>query len=223
MRLALDVRSIGKSAFLTIVVAAALTILTSAAAAQEAPATQPQPSSTAASEQHLERQRAFAKARIRQDNRRFPQEQVDAAEALYQIASKNWRSDEARASVKTLIAKYPELNRTGCAVLNLGQWCTGAERERYLKRAAEEYGDCFYRNGVQIGAYARYLLGHHYREQGKTADAERIFDEIRKSYPEAITPSGEVLVAVLREEAKGTRKPDTTTQPAADDQRPQIH
>lgn len=170
------------------------------------------PSSTAASEQQRERQRGFAKSRVRQDNRRFPKD-VAAAEQLYQVADQNWRSEEARKSLATMIEKFPELNRTGCAVLDFGQWSSGEQRERFLQRAIENHHDCFYGNGVQVGAFARYLLGHHYREQGNAADAERLFGEIRRNYPDAITHGGDLLVAVLREEAKG-QKPNIATQPA---------
>ena len=170
-------------------------------------------SGTAASEKQRERQRQFAKARMRQDNRRFSKDQVAEAEELYQVANKNWRSEEAARSLKTMIEKFPEMNRTGCAVLYLGQWSTGEQRETYLKRAVEKHSDCYYGNGTQVGGFARYLLGHYYREQGNTAEAEKLFDQIRKNYPEAITHRGDSLVAILREEAKGTTKPNTATQP----------
>jgi len=183
------------------------------AAAQAGPATSKAEGNVAATEKQRERQRQFAKARMRQDTRRFSKDQVAEAEDLYQVANKNWRSPEAAASLKTMIEKFPEMNRTGCAVLYLGQWSSGDEREQYLKRAVEKHSDCYYGNGTQVGGFARYLLGHYYREQGKTAEADKLFDEIRKNYPEAITHRGDLLVAVLREEAKGTTKPSTTTQP----------
>jgi beta-lactamase regulating signal transducer with metallopeptidase domain len=184
-----------------------------AAAAQAGPATAKAESGTAASDKQRERQRQFAKARMRQDNRRFSKDQVAEAEELYQVANKNWRSEEAAKSLKTMIEKFPEMNRTGCAVLYLGQWSGGEQRETYLKRAVEKHSDCYYGNGTQVGGFARYLLGHYYREQGKAAEAQKMFDEIRKNYPEAITHRGDSLVAILREEAKGTTKPNTSTQP----------
>ena len=183
------------------------------AAAQAGPATSKTEGNVTATEKQRERQRQFAKARMRQDNRRFSKDQVAEAEELYQVANKNWRSPEAATSLKTMIEKFPEMNRTGCAVLYLGQWSAGEQREQYLKRAIDKHSDCFYGNGVQVGGFARYLLGHYYREQGKTAEADKLFNEIRKNYPEAITHRGDLLVAVLREEAKGTTKPSTATQP----------
>ena len=203
--------------FVALALLAAAPIATSATqpapAAQAGPATSKAESSIAATEKQRERQRQFAKARMRQDNRRFSKDQVAEAEELYQVANKNWRSPEAAATLKTMIEKFPEMNRTGCAVLYLGQWSRGEEREQYLKRAVEKHSDCYYGNGTQVGGFARYLLGHYYREQGKTAEADKLFNEIRKNYPEAITHRGDLLTAVLREEAKGTTKPNTTTQP----------
>ncbi|MDQ3439728.1 MAG: right-handed parallel beta-helix repeat-containing protein [Planctomycetota bacterium] len=184
-----------------------------AAQAQAAPTTAKEESSVAAPQTLRERQRQSAKVRMRQDNRRFSKDEVAQAEELYQVANKNWRSEQAATSLKTMIEKFPEMNRTGCAVLYLGQWARGEQREEFLKRAIEKHSDCYYGNGVQVGGFARYLLGHHYREQGKTAEADKLFEEIRKNYPEAITHRGDLLIAVLREEAKGKTKPDTTTQP----------
>lgn len=168
-------------------------------------------SGTAATEPQRDRQRAFAKSRMRQDNRRNSKDDIAEAEALYQVANKNWRSAEARASLETLIEKFPELNRTGCAVLYLGQWSSGEQREQLLTRAVEKHSDCFYGNGVQVGGFARYLLGHYYREQGKTAEAKTLFDEIRKNYPEAITHSGQSIAAILdKEGASGTQTAPAT-------------
>ncbi|MGB7160745.1 MAG: hypothetical protein WBD40_21960 [Tepidisphaeraceae bacterium] len=164
-------------------------------------------SPTAAPAAQRDRQRNLARARMRKDSAKYSRDQIAEAEALYQVANKNWRSDEARASLKTMIEKFPDLNRTGCAVLYLAQWSRGDEREQLLKQAIEKYGDCYYGNGVQVGAFARYLLGHHYRDQGKAAEADKSFEEIRKGYAEAITHGGDSLVAVMQEDLAPTTQP----------------
>jgi len=168
-----------------------------------------------ATPEQLQRERTNAKVRIRQDVRRFPREQLNEADQLYQAAIKDWRSNEARQGVKALVQKFPELNRTGCALLYVGQMSAGQEREDYLKQAIA-HSDSYFGDGVQVGAYARYLLGHHYRDQGKSVEAERFFDEVRQSYPNAITHSGKLLVAVMREEGKEMKAEPVTTQEAAE-------
>jgi tetratricopeptide (TPR) repeat protein len=96
-----------------------------------------------------------------------------------------------------MISKYDKANRTGCALLYIGQMTKGEERERYLKQAIDGFSDCFYGDGVQVGAYARYYLAYYYKELGDTAKAKALFDEIRKDYPNSITHSGKPLVPGL--------------------------
>lgn len=196
-----------------------LLLLATIAAAQDqgnptAAATAPSAkSATVASEKHLERQRAFAKMRMRQDERRFSRSDVAKAEELYEAANGNWQGEAARESLKTMLQRYPELNRTGCAVLNVAQASTGDERERLLRLAVEKHGDCFYRTGVQVGGMARYLLAHAYRSGGKSGEAEKLLEEIRKNYPEAVTHDGRLLAAVLREEGTSGKQSVPATQP----------
>jgi parallel beta-helix repeat protein len=186
------------------------------AAAREAPATKPAAaadksgSSTAATPEQLERERANAKMRMQQDRRRFAKDDLADAEKLYQVANKNWRSAEARESLEKMVSKYPDFNRTGCALLYLGQMSEGKDRENYLKQAIK-HGDCYYGDGVQVGAFARYLLGHTYRDQGNKAEAQKLFDDIRTSFSSAITHGGDSLVAVMREEGQTMK---AGTQPA---------
>ena len=138
-----------------------------------------------------------ARARMRLDSKKHTPEELGQAEELYQVANKNWRTEEARQSLQQMVEKYPDVNRTGCAVLYLGQMSTGEERERLLTDAIEKYGDCYYGNGVQVGAFARYLLGMDYQSGGQADKAKEVFDEIRRNYPDSITHRGESIVAKL--------------------------
>jgi len=186
------------------------------AAAAEGPATKLADGNakpTAATPEQLKREKGNASSRLQQDRRRFPRQDISDAEALYQVANKNWRSAEAKESLQKMIAKYPQFNRTGCGILYLGQMSEGDERIKYLSQAVEKHSDCYYMNGVQVGAFGRYLLAHTYLDQGKNADAQKLFDEIRKDYPNAITPRGDSLIAVMNEEGKSMR---AGTQPSAE-------
>jgi hypothetical protein len=170
-------------------------------------------SSTAAPPEQLKREKGNAASRMQQDRRRFARQDVADAEAMYQAASKNWRSAEAKQGVRTMSAKYPQFNRIGCALMYLGQRAEGEERVRYLSEAIAKHGDCYFGNGVQVGSFGRYLLGHAYLDQGKDAEARKLFDEIRADYPNALTPGGASLVAVMKAEGKSMQ---AGTQPAGE-------
>jgi hypothetical protein len=169
------------------------------AQSERAPSPDARPA-TAATPRQLTRERENAKVRVQQDRRRFAKDDVADAEQLYQTARKDWRAPEARRAIETMVRQYPDFNRTGCALLYAGQAADGAEREKYLEEAIAGHGDCYFDDGVQVGAFARYLLGHTYLDQGKKAPAQQLFDELRASYPNAITHSGELLAAIVRDE-----------------------
>ena len=137
--------------------------------------------------------------RTAKDRKRYSQQELQEISRLYQIANKSWNSPEAKESLKKLIEKYDRANRTGCALLYLGQMNKGAEKEKYLKMAIADFGDCAYGDGVQVGAYARFHLAHYYKSSGKTADAKKLFAEIRKKYPESIDHRGNLLAASIPE------------------------
>jgi len=148
-----------------------------------------------------ERAKLTAKAhdRMRQDLQTHTAEQIGQAEALYQAANKNWRTPEARASLRKMIDQFPHLNRTGCALLYLGQMSQGDEKEKLLKEAIDAHGDCFYGDGVQVGPFARFLLAVHYRDKKEADKAKALFEEVRRDYPEAIDHKGKRLVEQIPE------------------------
>lgn len=149
-------------------------------------------------EQTIDR-RAGIRRKSAEERKIYTQEQLREIETLYQSANKDLNNPEAKSALKSLIEKYPKANRTGCAVQYVAQLSEGQEREDYLKLAIKDFSDCFYGNGVQVGAYARFYLGFYYQKAGKTAEAKALFDEIRKDYPEAVNHKGKRLVSMLPE------------------------
>lgn len=147
-------------------------------------------------EQDIDRT-AGIRAKYEEERKTYNKEQLREIEELYQSANKDLKSPAAKDALKNLIEKYPKANRTGCAVQYMGQMTEGDEREAYLKLAIKDFGDCFYGNGVQVGAYARFYLGHHYQKAGKEKEARALFDEIRENFPDAIDHKGRKLVALL--------------------------
>ncbi|HCE42180.1 MAG TPA: hypothetical protein DET40_01360 [Lentisphaeria bacterium] len=143
--------------------------------------------------QKAKEQQLKARQRMQKDLSVYSQEQLREIESLYQIANRNWRSQEAKDSLKQLVAKYGYANRTGCALLYLGQMSQGNEREEYLKMAMDVFSDCYYGDGVQVGAYARYYLAFYYRENGQDDKAKELFKEIKEKYPDAVDHKGRQL------------------------------
>jgi hypothetical protein len=66
-----------------------------------------------------EENKANARKRAAEDRRTYKPEELAEIESLYQVANKNWRTPEARESLKKLLDKYDRANRTGCATLYL--------------------------------------------------------------------------------------------------------
>lgn len=140
-----------------------------------------------------ERRKQFM-ARLDQDRKRYSEAEMREIEELYQIANRKFNSAEAQESLKKLISKYSCANRTGCAVLYLGQMCPDRpQAEEYLRQAIANYSDCWYGDGVQVGAYARFYLAGYYRQSGKNQEAEKLYQEIREKYPDAVTHNGKPL------------------------------
>lgn len=135
--------------------------------------------------------------KMARDLEKYTREQLHEAEELYQVANRKWGSPEAAESLRTMIRKYPDINRTGCAVLYIAQRSEGAERVRYLQDCIEEYGGCMYGDGVQVGAYARFLLAQHYRSMGDEEEADALSKEIRTEYADAIDHQGNLLIDSL--------------------------
>ena len=100
--------------------------------------------------------------------------------------------------MKKVISKYSRSNRAGCAMLYLGQFHKdGKNNEYYLKKAINKYDDCFYGDGVQVGAYARYYLAILYLREGKKEEAKALFKQIKAKYPNAIDHRGKSLASQI--------------------------
>ena len=140
--------------------------------------------------------------KMAQDRDKYTPEQLRDAESLYQVANQKWGTPEAAESLQTMIQKYPDINRTGCATLYVAQKSQGAERARHLQDCIEKFNDCFYGNGVQVGAYARFLLAGDYLRQGQQAKAGALYSEIKARYPDAVDHGGHLLVDSIKVDSK---------------------
>jgi hypothetical protein len=77
----------------------------------------------------------------------------------------------------------------------------GVERAQDLTRAIQDYGDCWYGDGTQVGPYARTLLAMDYAASGRMDEARALAQEVAGNTPDAVEHSGRSLVTELR--AKG--------------------
>jgi serine/threonine protein kinase len=132
-------------------------------------------------------------ARANLDMERYSLTQLREIEALYISANRNWNSPEAKKNLETLISKYGKANQTGCAILYLGQMSAGEEKEKYLRQAIYDHSDCWYSDGVAVGAYSRFLLAQYYQQIGKKAEALNLLEKMQKDYPDAIDHTGKPL------------------------------
>ncbi len=142
--------------------------------------------------------RAKFNQKMTQDQQKYSRQQLADAEQLYQVANQKWGTAEASNSLQQMIQKYPDIDRTGCAVLYVAQMSTGEDRARYLQDCIEKYNDCFYGDGVQVGVYARFMLAGDLRQKGETAKAKALLDEIKSKYPDAVDHSGNLLVNQMK-------------------------
>ena len=140
--------------------------------------------------------------KMRQDRDKYTPEQLNEAEELYQVANQKWGTPEANESLQKMIKKYPDINRTGCAMLYVAQRSDGEERAKYLRDCIEKFNDCFYGDGVQVGAYARFLLAEYYRSTGEKEEAAELYQEIRTKYADAVDHGGRLLMESIRNESK---------------------
>ena len=147
----------------------------------------------AKAKENVAAQRAKARERMRKDAEIYSPDELKEIEKLYQVANRQWRTEEGKESLKELIKKYDKANRTGCALLYLGQMSKGEERENYLKQAIDHFSDCFYGDGVQVGAYARFYLAYYYKDSGEKDKADKLFAELKTQYPDAIDHKGRLL------------------------------
>jgi TolA-binding protein len=142
--------------------------------------------------------RVMFEKRRAEDREKYSQEQLREAENLMGVADQHFGSAEASEALQTLLKKYPTSNRAGCAMLYVAQTSKGDSRQSSLRECIEKYNDCFYGDGVQVGAYARLLLAEDLKTNGEEKRATALYTEIKTSYPDAIDHRGNLLVDSIK-------------------------
>jgi hypothetical protein len=147
------------------------------------------------------RQRAYQERFDRRcdlDQKKYTKEQLAEAENMSAAAESKLRSPEFIESVNQMLQKFPGANRTGCLLLQLAQTTTGPESEKYFKDCIEKYNDCYFGDGVQVGAFARFWLANYYSKTGENEKAEALRKEIKDNYSDAIDHYGQFLINLIK-------------------------
>ena len=158
-----------------------------------------QPLQTQAEQQA--RQRAYRERFDRRrelDLKKYTREQLTEAENMYAAAESKWNSPEYSESVKQMVQKFPDANRAGCLLLEFAQNTTGPDSEKCFKDCIEKYNDCYYGDGVQVGAFARFWLADHYSKTNENEKAAALYKEIKDNYSDAIDHNGQLLITLIK-------------------------
>ena len=137
--------------------------------------------------------REKVKLRYDKDVAEYGKSAMREIERLYRAFSKTGDA----ATLDELLKRFPKACRTGCAVMYAGQRAKGDEAVKWFKKAIADHGDCHYGDGACVGAYARLYLATIYAKQGKTSEAEKLKDEIRTQFPDAVTHKGRPMKDAL--------------------------
>ncbi len=132
------------------------------------------------------------------DQKKYTPEQLREAEAMIGAADRKFGSPECIGILKQILEKFPGANRAGCALLYLAQSTTGPESEKHFKECIEKYDDCYYGDGVQVGAYARFLLADYYTKAEEANKAGALYKEIKDNYPDSIDHHGQFLISLIK-------------------------
>jgi len=140
------------------------------------------------------------------------------AEVLYRRIGTCLRDRDistAAASFAEMERSFPKHNRTGCAALYVAQIYLAAHEnehaEKFLRQAIEQYPTCRYGDGVQVGAYATYMLAELMLQQGRTQEGEKLRRQIVDQYPQAVDHRGRPLVSLIRTDKRVPGVPPKAT------------
>jgi hypothetical protein len=132
------------------------------------------------------------------DQKKYTPEQLKEAESMIGAADSKFGSPDCIGVLKQILEKFPGANRAGCALLYLAQSTTGPESEKYFKDCIEKYDDCYYGDGVQVGAYARFLLADYYNKAEESGKAAALYKELKDNYPDSIDHHGRFLISLIK-------------------------
>ena len=141
---------------------------------------------------------AAARARIARDAMFYSREERIEIDKLY----KSWKTKkgkERQAVAITMLRRFPKANPTGCVQYLLALDSARQKRIRLLKQVIQNHNDCWFVNGMQVGAMARYHLINILMETGKQEESEKYREELKTSFPDAIDGTGKRISELLKD------------------------
>ena len=75
----------------------------------------------------------------------------------------------------------------------MGQMSTGQDRLDYLEKAVENYSDCYYFDGCQVGGYGRYVLALTLWQKGDKQKAKELLKELKTKYKDTTDHKGRFM------------------------------
>lgn len=158
-----------------------------------------QPANAASLAEYTERRQELRRRfvlRNAKDKETYGEEVFREIERIYQAYASS--SEVETAELGILLEKYPDANRAGCAVMYAGQRAK-LDGEKWFRLAIKKSSDCYYGDGVCVGAYARYCLACLCEQCGKSEEAKKLIAEIKSLYPDAVTHRGQLLAEIIKD------------------------
>ncbi len=127
----------------------------------------------------------------------YSREERTEIQNLYKL----WRTRKGKerdAVATNLLRRFPKSNPTGCVQYFTALDYAGQKRIRLLKQVIQNYDDCWFGFGVQVGPMARYHLINILMETGKQKEAEKYREELRTRFPDAIDGNGKLISELLK-------------------------
>ncbi len=147
-----------------------------------------------------------AKARALEDDKYYTSQERRELAELYMSWYKTKKVNEQKAIAQKFLRRYPKANAAGWVQLNLAHISPRQEEIKLLKQAIKDYNDCYYLNGVQVGALARSRLVKCLNRIGKKEEAEKYLRELKESYPTATDYYGKFFTEQSSDRDAGEEK-----------------
>jgi formylglycine-generating enzyme required for sulfatase activity len=146
-------------------------------------------------QESIKNEKRKARKRMYADMKKYSQKEYAEIQSLYQALNKPKDPEKT----KKLIAKYPKANLTGCAVLYLAYKQRGNKQKFSLLKVIKKYGDCYYDDGVNVGACAKYFLARYYLSHKQMNNLKLILDDLRENHRTAISHNRKNLASLVEE------------------------
>lgn len=106
---------------------------------------------------------------------------------LYSLGMRGLRQPEGREALESLIDRFPESNRAGCAAMNLASVLYGDgdhdAARAHLETLIEAESDAVFRNGERILAKALVMLGRVEQHEGRGEEAHALWSRVTEDFP----------------------------------------